>query len=77
MQAPLRFELLARSGRARRGRIVTRSGAFDTPAFMPVGTAAAVKGLTPAQVADTGAQVVLANTRASRFNRTWTGRWRI
>jgi queuine tRNA-ribosyltransferase len=58
----LRFELLARSGEARRGRFWTAHGAVDTPAFMPVGTQAAVKCVTPAQVAATGAQVVLANT---------------
>ena len=58
----LRFELLAQSGRARRGRFVTAHGVVDTPAFMPVGTQATVKCVLPQQVADTGAQVVLANT---------------
>jgi queuine tRNA-ribosyltransferase len=58
----LRFQLLARSGNARRGRFVTAHGVVETPAFMPVGTQAAVKCVLPAQVADTGAQVVLANT---------------
>lgn len=58
----LRFELLAQSGRARRGRFVTAHGVVDTPAFMPVGTQATVKYVLPQQVADTGAQVVLANT---------------
>ncbi len=56
------FEILATDGRARRGRLHTPHGVVDTPAFMPVGTRAAVKGLTPAQVADTGTQIVLANT---------------
>ena len=37
------FELLATDGRARRGRLVTPHGVVDTPAFMPVGTRAAVK----------------------------------
>jgi queuine tRNA-ribosyltransferase len=58
----LKFEMLARSGNARRGRFWTAHGAVDTPAFMPVGTQAAVKCVTPTQVAATGAQVVLANT---------------
>lgn len=58
----LRFELLARSGHARRGRIHTPHGVIDTPAFMPVGTAGAVKSLTPAQIESTGTQVILANT---------------
>src|SRR5260221_277243 len=58
----LRFRVLATSGRARRGRFVTAHGAVETPAFMPVGTQAAVKCATPDQVAATGAEVVLANT---------------
>jgi len=58
----LKFQLLATSGKARRGRFVTAHGVVETPAFMPVGTQAAVKCVLPAQVAATGAQVVLANT---------------
>ena len=49
-------------GAARRGTIQTPHGAIDTPAFMPIGTRAAVKGLSPAQLAETGTQVLLANT---------------
>lgn len=56
------FEVLARDGAARRGRLVTAHGVVDTPAFMPVGTAATVKALTPEMVAATGARMVLANT---------------
>lgn len=56
------FEVLARDGAARRGRLVTAHGIVDTPAFMPVGTAATVKALTPEMVAATGARMVLANT---------------
>ena len=58
----LRFKLIASSGGARRGRFWTAHGPVDTPAFMPVGTQAAVKCAFPGDVADTGAQVVLANT---------------
>lgn len=58
----LNFRLLATSGAARRGRFVTAHGTVETPAFMPVGTQAAVKCVLPDQVAATGAQVVLANT---------------
>ena len=47
---------------ARLGRVTTPHGGFDTPAFMPVGTQGGLKGLTPDQVAATGAQCVLANT---------------
>ncbi len=47
---------------ARLGRVTTRHGAFDTPAFMPVGTQGTLKGLLPDLVHDTGAQCILANT---------------
>ena len=58
----LHYQLLASSGRARRGRFVTAHGTVETPAFMPVGTQGTVKCVLPDQVAATGAQVVLANT---------------
>ena len=56
------FELLAEEGGARRGRLDTAHGLIDTPAFMPVGTQATVKALTPQEVHELGAQVLLANT---------------
>jgi len=56
------FELIAENGGARLGRIGTAHGAVETPAFMPVGTAATVKGMRSADIAATGAQIVLANT---------------
>lgn len=56
------FRVTATCGKARRGTLHTPHGAVDTPAFMPVGTRAALKGLTPAQVAETGTQIILANT---------------
>ena len=56
------FEVLARDGAARTGRLVTAHGAIETPAFIPVGTAATVKAMTPDGVALTGARIVLANT---------------
>src|SRR5581483_8466598 len=61
---PLHFELIHKdaSTRARRGRVTTRHGAFDTPAFMPVGTQGTIKGVLPDHVAATGAQIILANT---------------
>ena len=58
----LSFALLATDGRARRGRLATAHGIVETPAFMPVGTAATVKAMTPEAVAQTGAQIVLGNT---------------
>jgi queuine tRNA-ribosyltransferase len=57
-----RFELLAQDGSARLGRIGTAHGTVETPAFMPVGTAATVKGMRSADVAATGAEIILANT---------------
>jgi queuine tRNA-ribosyltransferase len=58
------FELLARDATtsARRGRFHTAHGPVETPVFMPVGTRATVKGVTTPQLADIGAQVLLANT---------------
>jgi queuine tRNA-ribosyltransferase len=56
------FAVLARDGAARRGRLTLAHGVVETPAFMPVGTAGTVKALTPEMVAQTGAQMVLANT---------------
>ena len=58
----MRFSLLARDGGARRGRLDTAHGVVETPAFMPVGTAGAVKSLTPTDLREVGAQIVLANT---------------
>jgi queuine tRNA-ribosyltransferase len=56
------FELLAQDGAARRGRLATAFGTVETPAFMPVGTAATVKAMTNAMVATTGADILLCNT---------------
>ena len=56
------FQLLRSDGMARRGEIVTPHGRVRTPAFMPVGTAGTVKGLTPEVVKATGAEIVLGNT---------------
>jgi queuine tRNA-ribosyltransferase len=56
------FEITHESGAARRGIFTTPHGPVDTPAFMPVGTAGTVKGVTPTQLRATGAQMILANT---------------
>jgi len=58
----LAFSVLHTCGPARCGVIQTPHGLVDTPAFMPIGTRAAVKGLSPAQLAETGSQILLANT---------------
>lgn len=52
----------AMHSRARVGELTTNHGVIETPVFMPVGTQATVKGLTPDQVKATGAQIVLSNT---------------
>ncbi len=58
----MQFQLLAQDGRARRGRMSFPRGEVDTPAFMPVGTYGAVKGMLPRDVAALGAQIILGNT---------------
>ncbi len=60
---PFAFELLAtdQATAARRGRLHTPHGPVETPIFMPVGTRATVKGVLPSQLAEIGAQIVLAN----------------
>ena len=58
----LTFDLIKTDGRARLGTLMTAHGPVDTPAFMPVGTAATVKAMTPEAVRDTGAQIILCNT---------------
>jgi queuine tRNA-ribosyltransferase len=56
------FRVTSVDGQARSGVLTTRKGEVLTPTFMPVGTQASVKTLTPAEVAATGAQIVLGNT---------------
>ena len=58
----LRFAVEARDAGARAGRLLTAHGEVETPVFMPVGTQAAVRALTPEQLRETGARIVLANT---------------
>jgi queuine tRNA-ribosyltransferase len=61
------FELLAQDrsasgGKARRGRLTTARGVIDTPAFMPVGTQGSVKAMSPRELREVNAQIVLGNT---------------
>ena len=58
----MRFELLARDGAARRGRLEFARGSVETPAFMPVGTYGTVKAMTPEDLVSIGAEIVLGNT---------------
>ena len=62
MSASFSFTLERTDGGARLGRITTAHGEIQTPVFMPVGTAATVKGMHPESVAATGAKIVLGNT---------------
>ena len=56
------YSISARDGRARTGTIAMMRGEIRTPAFMPVGTAATVKAMKPADVRATGADIILGNT---------------
>ncbi|MGV6818272.1 MAG: tRNA guanosine(34) transglycosylase Tgt [Thiotrichales bacterium] len=58
----MKFSLLNTTGRARRGRLEFPRGTVETPAFMPVGTYGTVKAMTPEEVQDSGAQIILGNT---------------
>lgn len=58
----LNFEILNRQGKSRLGKLHTKHGIVETPAFMPVGTCGTVKAMMPESVADTGAQILLGNT---------------
>jgi len=59
---PMRFESLAVDGLARRGRLHLRHGTVETPVFMPVGTYGSVKAMTPRDLREVGAEMVLGNT---------------
>jgi queuine tRNA-ribosyltransferase len=59
---PFAFQLSGCDGRARAGILTTPHGAIPTPVFMPVGTQATVKALTPAQLEEIGVSLLLANT---------------
>lgn len=59
---PFSFHLLHRDASARRGRLTTPHGVIETPVFMPVGTQGAVKAMTPRDLEEVGASIVLGNT---------------
>jgi len=61
-QTRFSFTIAATDGKARTGTIQMRRGEIRTPAFMPVGTAATVKAMRPAEVRATGADIILGNT---------------
>lgn len=59
---PVKFELISQDQNARLGRVRTIHGEFDTPVFMPVGTLATVKTLSPHELESLGAKIILGNT---------------
>jgi queuine tRNA-ribosyltransferase len=61
-QAPGRFDILARDGDARRGRLWTAHGPVQTPVFMPVGTQGSVKAIAPDDLEAISAEIILGNT---------------
>lgn len=58
----MKFDLIATDGAARRGRLTFARGTVETPAFMPVGTYGSVKAMTPRDVTEIGAEIILGNT---------------
>lgn len=58
----MKFEKITTQGKARRGRLHFDRGVVETPAFMPVGTYGTVKGMSPDEIKDIGAHIVLGNT---------------
>ena len=62
MAPPFSFRVLHTDGAARRGEMTTAHGVVQTPAFMPVGTRGAVKAVTPRDLRDVGAEIILGNT---------------
>ncbi len=62
MSKPFQFTLEGQDGHARAGKFTTPNGDLQTPLFAPVGTAATVKAITPDQLQEMGASLILANT---------------
>ncbi|MBI1890955.1 MAG: tRNA guanosine(34) transglycosylase Tgt [Burkholderiales bacterium] len=58
----LKYELLKTDGHARRGRLTLNHGVVETPIFMPVGTYGSVKAMSPLELQEVGAQIILGNT---------------
>ena len=58
----IKYDLIKNDGKARYGKLITNHGSFETPMFMPVGTLANVKMLTPEELKEVGSAVILSNT---------------
>ena len=61
-KANFQFHTISRQGKARAGVLITPHGVIETPVFMPVGTQASVKAVTPAQLEEIDVKILLANT---------------
>ncbi|MBX4181213.1 tRNA guanosine(34) transglycosylase Tgt [Sodalis sp. CWE] len=57
----MKFQLLKTNGQARHGKMIFDRGIVETPAFMPVGTYGAVRGMTPEEIKETGTQILISN----------------
>lgn len=62
MLVKIKYTLIHKDGKARLGKLATNYGTFDTPMFMPVGTQATVKTLSPEELKEIGSAVILSNT---------------
>jgi len=62
MALTLTYKIIKEDGKARRGEVITSHGTFQTPAFMPVGTYGAIKSVTPENLSELGAEIILSNT---------------
>ncbi len=58
----IKYELITKDKNARRGKLITNHGTYDTPMFMPVGTLATVKTLSPEEIKEVKSAVILSNT---------------
>jgi len=67
----VKFDLLATDGAARRGTLTLAHGLVETPSFMPVGTYGTVKAMSPAELVEIGAHIVLGNTFHRGCGRGW------
>ena len=68
----MKFELITKENQARRGRITFPRGyVVNTPAFMPVGTYGSVKAMTPEEIKDAGAEIILLSTAIMKSTTTF------
>jgi|GEM_PF-5296511 len=71
----LKFEILKKHNKSRLGKLHTKHGIVNTPAFMPVGTCGTVKAMLPESVESTGAEIILGNTLCCGRELIWWKKW--